>query len=171
MVSGFSMASAQVAPLGGEAESSYYYIDHYEVVIEDELSAVWPVLVDLGKWMPGLAEANDPMPPVTQGAVLHLYDDFYLEVAKVIPEKMILLVNLPNSQEGEDTQGIAMISAHGFGEETLVSLFMSRIYFWLAVDENPLRATRESADFIESRRAAYEDNVLSRLRLAVETAQ
>jgi hypothetical protein len=133
------MASAQVAPLDGDVGDCYYYVDHYEVVVENRLSEVWPVLVDLGSWMPGLAEANEPMPPVMQGAVFRLYDDFYIEVAKVIPEKMILLVNLPNSQEGEDTQGIAMISAHGVGEKTMVSIFMSRIYFWFEAEDNLLR--------------------------------
>jgi len=156
------MASAQVDPLKGAVGRSYYYVDHYEVVIDHQSSEVWPVLVDLASWLPGLAEANDPMPPVTQGSVLHLYDDFYMEVARVIPERMVLLVNLPSSQEGEDTQGIAMISAYGIGEKTLVSIFMSRIYF---------SATRESDDFTESRRATYEENVLRRLQVAVENAR
>lgn len=101
----------------------------------------------------------------------HLYDDFYIEVAKDIRDKMILLVNLPNSQEGEDTQGIAMISVHEAGEGTIVSIFMSRIYFWFEAHDNALRERRESREFAESRRASYEDDVLRKLQDAVNNEE
>ena len=163
--------SAQVSPLEEDTGDSYYYVDHYEVVLDKRLSEVWPILADLASWMPGLAEANDTIPATRQGAVFHLYDDFYIEVAKVIRDRMILLVNLPNSQEGEDTQGIAMISVHEIEDGTMVSIFMSRIYFWFEAQDNPLRDRRESREFAESRRASYEDDVLRRLQEAVDNAE
>lgn len=165
------LAFAQIDPLDEHLGDSYYYVDHFEVVLEKRLSEVWPTLVDLSSWMPGLAEANEPLPDMTQGAVFHLYDDFYMEVAKIIPERMILLVNLPGSQQGEDTQGIAMISTHGVGDKTIVSIFMSRIFFWFEAEENPLRERRNSVEFVEARRSSYEDDILQRLREAVENSK
>ena len=170
-VATFGTVSAQVSPLEVGAGDSYYYVDHYEVMLDKGLSEVWPILVDLSSWMPGLAEANESTPTTRQGAVFHLYDDFYIEVAKVIRDRMILLVNLPNAQDGEDTQGIAMISVHEIGERTMVSIFMSRIYFWFEAQDNPLRDRRESREFAESRRASYEDDVLRRLQEAVDIAE
>jgi len=157
------MASAQLSPFDGAPGDAYYYIDHYEVAIDRPLADVWPILVDLGAWMPGLTEANGVSPQAVDGTDFRLYGDFRMKVAEVIPEQLIVLVNLPASQEGEDTQGIVMVSVRETGGQTVVSLFMSRVFFWFDRAPNPLRARRESTGFSEERRSGYID-ILSTLK-------
>ena len=161
-------ASAQIRPLDSDIDESYYYTDHFEIVIDKPVNDVWPVLIELGSWMAGLEEANPSSPVGVEGEVFRLYGDFHMEVVKVIPEKMLLLVNLPNSQQGEDTQGIAMITTQEVEGKTLVSMFMSRIYFWSEPGQNTLREQRESSDHSAQRTKLYKDNFLSRLKQLVE---
>ena len=52
------IANAEVSPLESDVTESYYYTDHYEVVIDKRASDVWPHIVDMGAWMAGLKEVN-----------------------------------------------------------------------------------------------------------------
>jgi hypothetical protein len=160
-------AQAQISPLDSELGDSYYYIDHYEVVIEKPIHEVWPHVLEMGSWMPWTA-AEEGSLKISQGDVINLYDDFYIEIVRVIPESMVLLVNLPNSQEAEDTQGMAMLTAKESEGRTLVSLFMSRIYYWFDPGENELRERRATNEFSSSRRSTYKENFLSKLKELAE---
>lgn len=166
----FQIAIAQVSPLDSDVGESYYYTDHYEVVIDRPVSSVWPLIIDMGSWMAGLNEANDSKPVGVEGEIFRLYGNFYMEVVKVIPEKMLLLVNLPNTQEGEDTQGTAMITAQEVDGKTLVSLFMNRIYLWSRSETNVLREKRESSDFAVNRKVMFKAN-FARLKELAEKNQ
>ena len=155
---------AQISPLKSDVGNSYYYIDHYEVVIDQPVGDVWPFIIDMGAWMPGLKKANESSPIGVEGEVFRLYGDFHMEVAKVIPEKMLLLVNLPNIQEGEKTQGTAMITVSEESGKTLVSLIMNRIYLWPKSEKNILREKRESSEQVDSRARIYKQGFLARLK-------
>ena len=155
---------AQISPLNSDAGNSYYYTDHYEVAIEKPASDVWPFIIDMGAWMPGLKEANESSPIAVEGKVFRLYGNFHMEVVKVIPEKMLLLVNLPNIQEGEKTQGTAMITVSEESGKTLVSLIMNRIYLWPKSEKNILREKRESSEHVDSRARIYKQGFLARLK-------
>lgn len=146
---------AQISPLDGEFGDSYYFVDHYEVDVNRPVSEVWPAVVHLGSWLPGLAEANERSPVAVEGEIFRLYGDFFMEVIKVIPESFLVMLNLPNSQGGEQTQGVAMLSLRDKGGRTVVSLFMSRFFFWPEQSQNSLRTRRESAEFSEERRKNY----------------
>lgn len=161
-------ATAQISPLDTNAGESYYYTDHYETLINKPVADVWPFIVDLGSWMAGLKEANETPPVGVEGEVIRLYGDFYIEVVKAIPEKMLLMVNLPGTQQGEATQGIAMITAQETDGKTLVSLFMSRVYYWFQADQNSLRQRRESSNFAKSRQTLYKDKFLGKLKELAE---
>ena len=162
------LTSAQISPLDGEFSDSYYFVDHYEVVVNRPASEVWPAIVRLGSWMPGLTEANETSPVAVEGEVFRLYDDFFMEVVKVVPESFIVLSNLPNSQDREQTQGVAMLSLRDIEGRTVVSLFMSRIFFWSEPSQNSLRTRRESAEFSEERRKNYR-TILNTLKEIAET--
>jgi hypothetical protein len=124
-------ASAQISDLESGEGASYYYTDHFEVMIDKPLAEVWPLVLDLGGWMP-YTEEFATSGPVSEGQVIKLYGDFHIEITKIIPGQMLIIVNLPTSQEGEDTQGIAMVNVKAVGDRTQVSLFMSRIYTGLS---------------------------------------
>ena len=81
------MAIAQISPLESNEGESYYYTDHYEIVIDKPVSDVWPFIIDMGSWMAGLNDANDSSPIGAEGEVIRLYGNFYIEIVKVIPEK------------------------------------------------------------------------------------
>ena len=161
-------ADAQISPLDSSIDESYYYTDHYEVVINRSVSEVWPHVVEISSWMPGLDALNETKPMGVEGETFRLYGNFHMQVVKVIPEKMLLLVNLPNIQKGEETRGIAMVTAQEVDGKTLVSIFMSRIYFWSKAEKNELREKRESSGHIEKRKRMYKEGFLERLRALAE---
>jgi len=92
-----------------------------------------------------------------------------MEVVKVIPEKILLLVNLPNRQEGEYTQGSAMVTVQEVEGKTVVSLFMNRIYLWSLAGENILRKRRESDSYQSNRKSIYQNNFLTKLKKLAES--
>lgn len=116
-----------------------------------------------------MAGTNSGSDKISEGERVHLYGDFYIEVVKVIPQKMIVLANLPNVDRGEQSQGIAMVSVTEDNGKTLVSIFMSRIYNWFDSKENPQRKTRESSEFANQRKATFKDNFLVKLKQLAET--
>jgi hypothetical protein len=157
-------AMAQISELDAGLGDSYYYVDHFEIIIDKPLSDVWPHVIAMGKWMPWMASKDSPNEIASEGQKVNLYGDFYIEVVKVIPQKMILLTNLPGVERGEQSQGIAMVSVIEINGKTLVSIFMSRIYNWFEPTENPQREIRESTDFAKQRKATFKDNFLEKLK-------
>ena len=155
---------AQISPLKSDVGNSYYYIDHYEVVIDQPVGDVWPFIIDMGAWMPGLKKANESSPIGVEGEVFRLYGDFHMEVAKVIPEKMLLLVNLPTIQQGEEMQGTAMITVSEENGKILVSLIMNRIYIWPRYEKNVLRERRKSSEHSDNRSHMYNQGFLANLK-------
>jgi hypothetical protein len=163
-------AIAQVSPFSSAEDESYYYIDHYEVAIDKSVTEAWPLVVDLSAWIPGLQGLNGRRPMAEEGETFLLYDQFSMSVAKVVPEQLVVMVNLPAVQQREETQGVVMLSARQVGERTIVSLFMSRVFFWTDATENVLRATRESKEFSEQRKATYQA-MLNELKLVAESRE
>ena len=161
------VCTAQISSMSQDAGESYYYVDHYEILINQPVNEVWQATLAMGQWVPFLADAL-PEEPVVEGQVFHLYDQFSLKVAQLIPEQMLLLINLPTVQESEYTQGVVMISLAGTETGTLVSMFMSRAYFWFDGEQNPLRYTRESRDFQQERNDTY-SRLLQNLKNNIET--
>ncbi|MBB3059571.1 SRPBCC family protein [Microbulbifer rhizosphaerae] len=159
---------AQINNLETNLGGSYYYVDHFETVIDKPVDEVWPHVVEMSKWMPWMA-ADSESNKISEGDRIHLYGGFYIEVVKIIPKKMIVLANLPNVDRGEQSQGIAMVSVAEANGKTLVSIFMSRIYNWFDSKENPQRATRESSEFSDQRKATFKDNFLVKLKQLAET--
>ncbi|PCJ27257.1 MAG: hypothetical protein COA96_03480 [SAR86 cluster bacterium] len=164
------LLNAQISPVDIDLGDSYYYTDHFDITIGRSVSVVWPHILEMSSWMPWMAETNSTSSTVAEGDLIRLYDDFYIEVAKIIPENMVLLVNLPNSQEGEATQGIAMVTIKEIdADNSVVSIFMSRIYYWFGENENQQRTTRESEEFSNSRQTTFKNNFLSQLKQLAES--
>jgi hypothetical protein len=86
------------------------------------------------------------------------------------PASLRVLANLPSNIEGEESVGIAMMTLTEVDGKTLVSNFMARHYDWTGDGPNPLRDRRASDEFRESNRAAWEGQLLPRLRELVEGA-
>ena len=161
-------APAQIYDLEADLGKSYYYTDHFEITIDKPTDRVWPQLLHMGQWMPWMATEGTDSKPVSEGDRVNLYGDVQIEVVKIVPQKMILLANLPHTDRGEQSQGIAMISISESNGKTLVSLFMNRVYYWFDAAENPQRATRASADFANQRRATFRGKFLAKLKQLAE---
>lgn len=160
---------AGVSPLHNRFGDSYYFVDHYDIVIDRPADAVWPHMTDLASWLTpvaGKGMIHVAGPRHGEGEVFRLYrgQDFFLQITKIIPNKLIMGVNLPASQRGEKAvAGVVMMTLMSKGSKTVVSVFMSRQYSWFAKTPDPLRKVRESAQFAKSRRASFEE-ALERLK-------
>lgn len=159
---------AQVSALNIDRDDSYYYVDHFEIIIDKPVSDVWPHVLAMGTWMPWMATEYSPEGTVQEGKKINLYGDSYIEVVKIIPQKMILLANLPSVENGEQSQGIAMVSVADVNGNTLVSIFMSRIYLGSEASNNAQRLTRESAEFAKQRKEVFQNNFLKKLKSLAE---
>lgn len=169
LLSSASHASVTSLEVTGD---SYYYTDHFEVTIDRPLNDAWPYVQAMGLWIPWVAGSDNNTGPVAEGDLINVYSSFYVEVVKVIPEKMIVMVNLPNSQPSEGTQGIVMVTVKSVAEnKTLVSIFMSRVYFWFSDSKNELRSKREMEGFTNYRRKKFKDNLLKNLKLLAESKE
>ncbi|WP_299944215.1 hypothetical protein [uncultured Microbulbifer sp.] len=155
---------AQVSNIESNFGDSYYYVDHFEIIIDKPANEVWPHVLEMGKWMPWMNQGNSKDSQISENDRVHLYGEFYIEVVKIIPQKMILLANLPAVEEGEESQGVAMVSISESNGVTQVSMFMSRIYNWFEPEINYKRATRESVEFSNQRKSTFRDNFLGKLK-------
>ncbi|KAA9129655.1 hypothetical protein F3N42_14925 [Marinihelvus fidelis] len=161
-------SAAQVSALETDGASAYYYTDHFEVLIDRPVDETWLHVVELGTWMPWMASEDSPTGTAVEGRRVTLYGDNVMEVVKVIPDRMILLANLPVEENGEHSQGTAMVSVMATGDGTLVSIFMNRVYIQVDDVESPQRAKRESTAFAEQRRKTFRDGFLSTLKHLAE---
>jgi hypothetical protein len=166
-------ACAGVSPLSSKLGDSYYFVDHYDIVIDRPANEIWPHLLDFGSWLApatGKGMIHVSGPRHGEGEVFRLYngENFFMQVTKIIPDKLLVGVNLPTAQQGESAlAGIVMVTLTGQGAKTVVSMFMSRQYSWFGKAPDPLRKVRGSERFAESRRAGFEKS-LQRLKTACE---
>ena len=108
-----------------------------------------------------------------EGTGVEVRQDFYLQTVKVIPEKLLMQVNLPSLYRDEYSTGVGIFTLHSLCptarcDSTRVSVIMDRRYVWQGDGSNGTRAVRASADFNEATRAAWEDNYLPRLKSLAE---
>ena len=137
---------------------SYNFVSHYSVEISAPAKTVWKNLIDLGSWM-----YDFEMKPVSglnelEGRVLRLYEgqDFHVQITKAIPDKLLVIANLPTSMEGEQlSSGISVTTLTESAGKTTVELTMSRRYVWNKPGENHLKSRRQSEAFIQNTRATW----------------
>ncbi len=164
-----AVASETVTP--EPDHSAYHFVSHFSVDIEASAEDVWPQLRDLGSWMYEFDLTLESGEAGEKGEVRRLYagQDFFIQVTRIIPEKLLVFANLPSSFNGEHSTGVAIISITEAGGTSTVSLTMSRRYRWDGEGENPNMALRESDEFQERTRSMWQDRFLGRLKSLVES--
>lgn len=93
-----------------------------------------------------------------EGRVLRLYEgqEFYVQITKAIPNKLLVIANLPASMEGEQlSSGISVTTLTEREGKTTVGLTMSRRYTWTMTGENHIKTRRQSDAFIMNTRATW----------------
>ena len=150
-------------------ESSYNFVSHYRVSIKAPTRIVWNHLKDLGSWMYDFEMSHVSGEQGEEGEVLRLYSgqDFLTQITSAVPNKLLVIANLPSDIRGEHSTGVAVITLNEAPGETIVDLTMSRRYTWQGEGVNPMRTTRESPEFIENTRAVW-GRFLERLRTLSE---
>ncbi|HSG66450.1 MAG TPA: hypothetical protein VLD39_15685, partial [Gammaproteobacteria bacterium] len=166
------LAFAETAIIDSELASAYHFVDTYEILIDRPPDVVWPQLVNIGSWMHEFAMIHESGPVGAEGEVLRLYEgqDFFVEIVKVVPGKLILIANLPSTMQGEEMVGVGMLTLTEVDGKSLVSNFMSRHMSWPDRAENPLRARRESAEYRELNRELWQQEFFGRLRELAESS-
>jgi len=141
---------------------SYHFVSHYSIVIDAPIETVWQHLVNLGSWMYEFEMALVSGTPGTQGEVRRLYSgqDFLVQTVKVIPNKLLVIANLPSTFQGESGTGISVMTLHENSGATTVDLTMSRRYTWKSGEPNVLKQRRESTEFANETRAMWQDRFL-----------
>lgn len=164
-----SVATASETITSEPDDSSYHFVSHYSIEIEAPANAVWKQLVDVGSWMYEFELSLESGTPGHEGEVRRLYpgQDFFIEITKIIPNKLLVFANLPSVLNGEYSTGVSVITLTETGGTTTVNLTMSRRYSWDSTAPNPQRSLRESPEFQE-RTGAMWQGFLGRLRSLVE---
>ena len=128
-----SSALAEPVILDSELASSYHFFDTYEVLIDAPPEDVWPDLLNARSWQYKFDLSHVSGPVNAEGEVLRIYEgeDFFMEISRIIPEKMIVSTLLPATMQDEDALGIGMLTLSEVDGKTLVSNFMARKYDWL----------------------------------------
>ena len=156
LLSGIAVASESL--VDEPNSDSYNFVTHYSIEIDAPAASVWKHLIDLGSWM-----YDFEMKPVSgvdelEGKVLRLYEgqDFQVQITKAIPNKLLVISNLPVSMEGERlSSGISVTTLTETAGKTMVGLTMSRRYTWEGVGENHLKSRRQSKEFVANTRATW----------------
>ncbi len=150
--------------------TSYHFVSHYAVAIDAPANVVWKHLRELGSWMYEFELLPVSGTPGEEGEVRRLYSgqDFFIEITKVIPDRLFVFANLPSEFNGEHSTGVAVITLNEVDEITTVNLTMSRRYSWGSKEPNPHKSMRESAELRKRTRAKWHDRFLGRLRKLVE---
>jgi hypothetical protein len=167
---GARSASAGSSLIESDLANAYYFVEHYEVLIDRAPGAVWPHLLDMGSWMYRFDMIPVSGPQSEERQVFRLYagEEFFFEIVKVIPGRMIVGVNLPSTMHGEEMIGVSMLTLTEVNGRSLVAIFMSRHNTWPEAGKNLLRETRDSAEFRESTHAMW-DGFMQRLRELAES--
>ena len=149
---------------------TYNFVTHYRVHINSPPESVWPFLIDFKSWMYEFELSTISGETGSAGQILRLYpdQDFKIQVTQVIPNEMIAVVNLPITFRDEFGTGVGVFTLHETDAGSEVALTMSRRYTWKGEGENPLRATRESAQFHEQTRSMWQRRFLARLKELAE---
>ncbi len=161
-----SLALAQHTIIDSELAQSYFFLDHYEIIVEKTPDDVWPHVLDLPAWT-GLIHETGPEQAV--GEVLRLYEgeDFFLEISNLIPDRLLVGTLQPFEIDGERSLGQVMVVLTDLGDRTLVTTFWSRHFAWPGQSPHPLRARRESSDYLELNRN-NQNSMLARLKASAE---
>lgn len=152
---------------------SYRFVSNYSVRIDAPARVVWKHLVELGAWMYEFEMSHVSGAPSGEGEVFRLYpgEDFLLQVVSLVPDRLLVVANLPSTFRDEFSTGTGVISLHESEGTTTVDVTMSRRYTWLGEGPNPVKAERKSDEFAEATRSMWQDRFLGRLRsLAQEDA-
>ncbi|MEM9304106.1 MAG: hypothetical protein AAGE01_18475 [Pseudomonadota bacterium] len=150
------IAASQVSTQEHDAEA-YHRVLHYRIEIPADVEVVWPHVMDLGAWMFDFDLELVAGEPGTVGEVRRLYagQDHLLQVVGLITNQLLVLANLPATMAGEESTGVAVLTLNEGGGATVVDLTMSWRHEWRGTGENPLRARRESAEFVEATDAMW----------------
>lgn len=149
---------------------SYHLVSHYQITIDAPVDEVWPWASNLRSWMYEFELAPVSGERGKAGEVLRLYEgeEFQIQLLEVVPERMLMIANLPSESQGEVATGIAILNLHGRGSSTEVNLVMSRRYTWTGDGANPHQAVRQTEDFVRSTDTMWRDRFLARLRCLAE---
>lgn len=149
---------------------SYHYVSHYSVAIDAPAASVWQHLVQLRSWMYELELSHVSGTPGAEGEVLKLYpdQDFFIQVTRQIPDRLLVIANLPATFRDELGTGVGVITLNEAGGVTTVDLTMSRRYTWLAAGPDPNKAERASEAFNEATERMWQERFLGRLRALAE---
>ena len=161
-----SGALAQHTIIDSELVEAYFFVDHYETVIERAPEDVWGHVLNLPAWTGMIHESGTEQ---AVGEVLRLYEgeDFFLKISELIPNRLLVCTLQPFEIDGEESLGLAMFVLTDLGSETLVSTFWSRHFGWLQDGPNPLRERRESQEYLDLNRN-NQNAVLERLKRLAE---
>jgi len=140
------------------AGNSYNFVSHYSIEIDAPAERVWQHLTDLGSWM-----YDFEMKPISgfeklEGQVVQLYEgqEFYFQIAKAIPARLMVINNLPTSMEGEQlSAGTSVTTLTEKAGKTTVNLTMNRRYTWKGAGKNHLKSRRQSTEFMENTRNTW----------------
>lgn len=171
LLSGMSPRADEVHQLTPEpAPGVYNFVSHYRVEVNAPVETVWPVLADLKSWMYDFDLTSLSGGAGEPGQVLNLYEsqNFRIQVTASVPNRLLTIVNLPNTFQGEAGTGVGVFTLHRVAGGTEVSFTMSRRYEWSGDDNNPLRKRRASPEFHEQTRAMWQDRFLARLKHLAE---
>lgn len=165
-----SAATASETITSEPDESSYHFVSHYSIEIAASADTVWDQLVDVSSWMYEFELSLESGTPGQEGEVRRLYpgQDFFIELTKTIPNELLVFANLPATNNGEYSTGIAVITLGEAEGITTVKLTMNQRFGWDNLEPNPQRALRESPDFQERTRVMWQKRFLGRLRSLVE---
>lgn len=108
--------------------------------------------------------------PGTPGHVIRLYEgsEFLTQITAVEPERILSIVNLPLTFNGESGTGVGIFTLHELDDTTELSLTMSRRYSPIGDGFAASRATRGSDEFQKRTRVMWQDQFLARLKALTE---
>lgn len=154
--------------------NAYHTSFYYEILIDRPAALIWPHLIQQSTWIESDFEPVSGVPGQV-GNIQRLYagQQFYMQTLKVIPEKLLLQVNLPSLYRDEYSTGVGIFTLHPVCpnarcNSTRLSVIMDRRYVWQGEGHNGTRDVRGSVDFNEATRVAWEDNYLPRLKSLAE---
>ena len=159
-----SIAATSVIDEPGDG--AYNIVSHYQVSIDAPEEVVWAQLLDLKSWMYEFELTTVAGHRGQAGEVLRLYEeqDFLIQLVMLIPNELLVMVNLPSTFQGEYSTGSGVISLYRLAGKTMVELTMSRRYTWMGEGINDQRSIRESEASIQNTDEMWQDRFLDMLR-------
>jgi len=151
-------------------KDTYHFVSQYSIEVAAPNEVVWKHLTNLGSWMYEFEMSHYSGKVGQVGEVFRLYpqQDFLVQITSLVPDKTLVIANLPSTIGGERSTGVGVITLNKIRGKTIVNLIMSRRYTWLGQGSNPLKATRESMAFQKNTRATW-NKFLEKLRSLSES--